>query len=173
MRLDYVLALKIEDFLERRLQTQVFKSGLAKSIHHARVLIRQRHIQYVGSLLVYGGVLTLFKCWQANRQRAFLRRPTRLPKTHRLLCRLSLRWWPSWSCQAQACRRRRQARGGWRRRGRGVKASPTIRVVTSGLYHVLYCCTNTQKVIQSRDTSSSWSGDPRAPRAPLKLSLST
>ncbi|KAI0370008.1 40S ribosomal protein S9 [Pilatotrama ljubarskyi] len=43
MRLDYVLSLKIEDFLERRLQTQVFKSGLAKSIHHARVLIRQRH----------------------------------------------------------------------------------------------------------------------------------
>ncbi|KAF8310369.1 40S ribosomal protein S9, partial [Clavulina sp. PMI_390] len=47
MRLDYVLALKIEDFLERRLQTQVFKSGLAKSIHHARVLIRQRHIRRV------------------------------------------------------------------------------------------------------------------------------
>ena len=47
MRLDYVLALKIEDFLERRLQTQVFKLGLAKSIHHARVLIRQRHIRYV------------------------------------------------------------------------------------------------------------------------------
>ena len=45
MRLDYVLALKIEDFLERRLQTQVFKAGLAKSIHHARVLIRQRHIR--------------------------------------------------------------------------------------------------------------------------------
>lgn len=47
MRLDYVLALKIEDFLERRLQTQVFKSGLAKSIHHARTLIRQRHIRCV------------------------------------------------------------------------------------------------------------------------------
>ncbi|CAG8450502.1 4374_t:CDS:10 [Cetraspora pellucida] len=45
MKLDYVLALKIEDFLERRLQTQVFKLGLAKSIHHARVLIRQRHIR--------------------------------------------------------------------------------------------------------------------------------
>jgi small subunit ribosomal protein S9e len=44
-RLDYVLGLKIEDLLERRLQTQVFKLGLAKSIHHARVLIRQRHIR--------------------------------------------------------------------------------------------------------------------------------
>merc|ERR1711862_444323 len=45
MKLDYVLGLKIEGFLERRLQTQVFKLGLAKSIHHARVLIRQRHIR--------------------------------------------------------------------------------------------------------------------------------
>ncbi|KAL7414034.1 hypothetical protein BDY24DRAFT_414726 [Mrakia frigida] len=51
MRLDYVLALKTEDFMERRLQTQVFKSGLAKSIHHARVLIRQRHIR-VGKQIV-------------------------------------------------------------------------------------------------------------------------
>lgn len=45
MKLDYVLGLKIEDFLERRLQTLVFRCGLAKSIHHARVLIRQRHIR--------------------------------------------------------------------------------------------------------------------------------
>merc|ERR1711894_230948 len=45
MKLDFVLGLRIEDFLERRLQTQVFKLGLAKSIHHARVLIRQRHIR--------------------------------------------------------------------------------------------------------------------------------
>lgn len=44
-KLDYVLALKIEDFLERRLQTLVFKLGLAKSVHHARILIRQRHIR--------------------------------------------------------------------------------------------------------------------------------
>merc|ERR1711870_118831 len=51
MKLDYVLGLKVEDFLERRLQTQVFKLGLAKSIHHARVLIKQRHIR-VGSQLV-------------------------------------------------------------------------------------------------------------------------
>lgn len=45
-KLDYVLALTPSDFLERRLQTLVFKLGLAKSIHHARVLIRQRHIRY-------------------------------------------------------------------------------------------------------------------------------
>ncbi len=53
MRLDYVLALKIEDFLERRLQTQVFKHGLAKSIHHARVLIRQRHIRCATRVKIY------------------------------------------------------------------------------------------------------------------------
>ncbi|KDN49182.1 hypothetical protein RSAG8_02535, partial [Rhizoctonia solani AG-8 WAC10335] len=35
----------------RRLQTQVFKSGLAKSIHHAHVLIHQRHIR-VGKQIV-------------------------------------------------------------------------------------------------------------------------
>ncbi|GMM29225.1 ribosomal 40S subunit protein S9B [Martiniozyma asiatica (nom. inval.)] len=51
MKLDYVLSLKIEDFLERRLQTQVFKLGLAKSVHHARVLISQRHIA-VGKQIV-------------------------------------------------------------------------------------------------------------------------
>ncbi|KCV70695.1 40S ribosomal protein S9-B [Fonticula alba] len=50
-RLDYVLALTHHDFLERRLQTQVFKKGLAKSIHHARVLILQRHIR-VGKQVV-------------------------------------------------------------------------------------------------------------------------
>ena len=56
MKLDYVLGLKVEDFLERRLQTQVFKLGLAKSIHHARVLIKQRHIRWgVG----VGGVCAL------------------------------------------------------------------------------------------------------------------
>ena len=42
---------RAQDFLERRLQTQVFKLGLAKSIHHARVLIRQRHIR-VGKQIV-------------------------------------------------------------------------------------------------------------------------
>ena len=50
-KLDYVLALDAEKFLERRLQTLVFKLGLAKSVHHARVLIRQRHIR-VGKQIV-------------------------------------------------------------------------------------------------------------------------
>merc|ERR1711871_1528305 len=39
------------ELLKRRLQTQGFKLGLSKSIHHARVLIRQRHIR-VGRQIV-------------------------------------------------------------------------------------------------------------------------
>jgi len=44
-QLDYVLQLKLEDFMERRLQTIVWRKGLAKSPHHARCLIQQRHIR--------------------------------------------------------------------------------------------------------------------------------
>jgi small subunit ribosomal protein S9e len=50
-KLDYVLGLSIEKFLDRRLQTRVFASGLALSIHHARCLIKQRHIR-VGKRMV-------------------------------------------------------------------------------------------------------------------------
>ena len=50
--LDYVLALNAEEFLERRLQTLVFKLGLAKSVHHARILIKQRHHLGVGKQIV-------------------------------------------------------------------------------------------------------------------------
>jgi len=50
-QLDYALGVTIENLLERRLQTQVFKQGLAKSIHHARVLVRQGHIR-VGKQIV-------------------------------------------------------------------------------------------------------------------------
>eukprot|EP00413_Alexandrium_margalefii_P040080 CAMPEP_0204604476 /NCGR_PEP_ID=MMETSP0661-20131031/57895_1 /ASSEMBLY_ACC=CAM_ASM_000606 /TAXON_ID=109239 /ORGANISM="Alexandrium margalefi, Strain AMGDE01CS-322" /LENGTH=194 /DNA_ID=CAMNT_0051615639 /DNA_START=58 /DNA_END=642 /DNA_ORIENTATION=- len=50
-KLDYVLGLTTAKIMERRLQTKVFKLGLAKSIHHARTLIRQRHIR-VGKQIV-------------------------------------------------------------------------------------------------------------------------
>lgn len=72
MKLDYVLALKVEDFLERRLQTCVYKLGLAKSIHHARVLIKQRHIRSVLCQYSHLTMLSFLQCWQANCQRAFL-----------------------------------------------------------------------------------------------------
>ncbi len=49
--LDQILSLKTQDFLERRLQTLVFKKGFAKSIHHSRILIRQRHIGVNGNLI--------------------------------------------------------------------------------------------------------------------------
>jgi small subunit ribosomal protein S4 len=42
--LDDVLDLTIEDILERRLQTLVFRKGLAKTIHQARQLITHGHI---------------------------------------------------------------------------------------------------------------------------------
>ncbi len=41
---DDVLGLEIEQLLDRRLQTMVFKKGLAKSIYQARQFIVHRHI---------------------------------------------------------------------------------------------------------------------------------
>lgn len=43
--LDYVLSTTPQKLLERRLQTKVFKLKLAKSIHHARVLIYGKKIK--------------------------------------------------------------------------------------------------------------------------------
>ncbi|MEM2924540.1 MAG: 30S ribosomal protein S4 [Methanocellales archaeon] len=42
--LDDILALKVEDILERRLQTQVYRQGLARTIKQARQLIVHGHI---------------------------------------------------------------------------------------------------------------------------------
>merc|ERR1712139_438386 len=50
-KLDYVLGLTTSQFLERRLQTLVSQKKLAHSVHHARVLIRQKHIS-VGKQMV-------------------------------------------------------------------------------------------------------------------------
>ena len=44
-KLDYVLALTPQDFVQRRLQIPVFKLGLPTSIHHARGPIKQCHIR--------------------------------------------------------------------------------------------------------------------------------
>jgi len=114
MKLDYVLALKVEDFLERRLQTCVYKLGLAKSIHHARVLIRQRHIRYAQSHChqIIQDQSNISQCWQADRQRPIFHRPSRLPEAHRLFPYLAIRWRTSRSCQEEEGRRRLQE-GGW------------------------------------------------------------
>ena len=50
-KLDMVLQLTTQKLLERRLQSKVFKKGMAKSVHHARVLIVQRHVR-VGQQMV-------------------------------------------------------------------------------------------------------------------------
>jgi small subunit ribosomal protein S9e len=47
MRLEFVLGLTVNQFMERRLQTLLWKVNQAKSIHHARVLINNRHIRYI------------------------------------------------------------------------------------------------------------------------------
>ena len=49
--LDYVLAMTLHKLLERRLQTRVFRSKFANSIHHARVLIKGRHIAVNGQIV--------------------------------------------------------------------------------------------------------------------------
>jgi small subunit ribosomal protein S9e len=46
--LEKALDLQVGEFLDRRLQTRVFAAGLAKSIHHARVMIHQRQIAVKG-----------------------------------------------------------------------------------------------------------------------------
>ena len=52
LKLDYVLGLTMNKFLDRRLQTRLYQEGFqAKSIHQARVVIQQRHIN-VGKYLV-------------------------------------------------------------------------------------------------------------------------
>ena len=48
---DDILSLTIENILERRLQTFVFKTGLAKSIIQARQLIVHRHIAVAGNTI--------------------------------------------------------------------------------------------------------------------------
>ena len=50
-KLDYVLGLTPSQIMERRLQTLVAKRKHGNTVHHARVLIRQRHIA-VGKQLV-------------------------------------------------------------------------------------------------------------------------
>jgi len=46
--LDDILSLTVDDVLERRLQTIVYKKGLASSIYHARQLIAHGHIAING-----------------------------------------------------------------------------------------------------------------------------
>lgn len=55
--IDDVLSLTIEDVLERRLQTIVFRKGLANSIKHARQLITHGHVEVNGRKITYPSYL--------------------------------------------------------------------------------------------------------------------
>jgi len=55
--LDDVLALTVENFLERRLQTMVVTKGLAKTVHQARQFITHGHIVIAGRRVTSPGHL--------------------------------------------------------------------------------------------------------------------
>ncbi len=55
--LDDVLRLTVEDILERRLQTIVYRRGLASSIYHARQLVAHGHIAINGRRIRSPGYL--------------------------------------------------------------------------------------------------------------------
>jgi len=55
--LDDVLSLTVEDILERRLQTLVYKLGLAKTPKQARQFIVHGHIAFAGKRTVYPSFL--------------------------------------------------------------------------------------------------------------------
>jgi len=55
--LDRILSLNVRAVLERRLQTIVYRMGLAKSIHHARQLIVHGHVLVAGRRVTSPGFL--------------------------------------------------------------------------------------------------------------------
>jgi small subunit ribosomal protein S4 len=55
--IDEVLDLQIRDLLERRLQTQVFRRGLAKTLFQARQLVSHGHIEVDGRVVSVPGYM--------------------------------------------------------------------------------------------------------------------
>jgi len=55
--LDDVLDLDVTNLLDRRLQTLVARSGMAKSMHHARQLISHGHVSVGGRLVTVPGYM--------------------------------------------------------------------------------------------------------------------
>ncbi len=53
--LDSVLSITVEDLLERRLQTQVYRQGLAKTLRQSRQFITHGHIQITGRKVTVPG----------------------------------------------------------------------------------------------------------------------
>jgi small subunit ribosomal protein S9e len=50
-QLDFCLSLTVEKFLERRLQSRVYHAKLAQSMHHARTVVKDRHISVDNQLV--------------------------------------------------------------------------------------------------------------------------
>lgn len=55
--IDEILDLEIRDLLERRLQTIVFRRGMAKSLHQARQLVSHGHISVAGRVVSVPGYI--------------------------------------------------------------------------------------------------------------------
>ncbi len=55
--IDDVLDLEIRDLLERRLQTMVFRRGLAKTLYQARQLVSHGHISVAGKIVSVPGYM--------------------------------------------------------------------------------------------------------------------
>ncbi|HUI39396.1 MAG TPA: 30S ribosomal protein S4 [Methanothrix sp.] len=55
--LDAILSMKVTDILERRLQTQVYRQGLANSLKQSRQFITHGHIQISGRRVTVPGYL--------------------------------------------------------------------------------------------------------------------
>lgn len=58
---DDVLSLSVENVLDRRLQTLVFKKGLARSIYQARQLVAHKHIAIQGKVIASPSYLVKIK----------------------------------------------------------------------------------------------------------------
>ncbi len=52
---DNILDLNVKDLMERRLQTVVFKSGLARTIHQARQFVSHGHVSIAGQIVSVPG----------------------------------------------------------------------------------------------------------------------
>ena len=55
--IDEVLDLDIRDLMERRLQTMVFRRGLAKTLHQARQMVSHGHIAVAGRIISVPGYI--------------------------------------------------------------------------------------------------------------------
>lgn len=54
---DDILDLSVKDLMERRLQTMVYRNGLAKSVHQARQFVTHGHISIGGSIVTVPGYI--------------------------------------------------------------------------------------------------------------------